>query len=320
MQAWQIQQLGTAPRKVTLAPPEPAQGEVQIRVFATALNFADLLMMEGKYQERPVLPFIPGLECAGVVTALGPDTAGPPIGTRILAYCGVGALAETVCLPAQRILAIPDMMTFEQAAAFPIAYGTSHLALDHRAHLQPGETLLVTGASGGVGLTAVELGKRMSARVIAMARGPDKLAIARNAGADEVVDSDTPDLKAVLKGLGGSDVVYDTVGGPVFDSALRSLQPEGRYLAIGFASGTIPQIPANLLLVKNLSVIGLQWGAYLTFRPQTLIQSLATLLGWFAAGGLHPHISHVLPFDALPEGLDLLRNRVATGKVVITMP
>jgi NADPH2:quinone reductase len=211
-------------------------------------------------------------------------------------------------------------MTFEQAAGFPVAYGTSHLALDHRAHLRAGETLLVTGASGGVGLTAVELGVRMGARVIAMARGADKLAVAQAAGAHDLIDSDTPDLKSALKAMGGCDVVYDTVGGALFDPALRSLHPEGRYLAIGFASGTVPQIPANLLLVKNLSVIGLYWGGYLAFQPQTLTGSLATLLQWFDAGALTPHISHVLPFKSLPEGLDLLRTRAATGKVVLTLP
>jgi len=156
--------------------------------------------------------------------------------------------------------------------------------------------------------------------VIAMARGADKLAVARAAGAHDLLDSDTPDLRDALRALGGCDVVYDTVGGPMFDPALRSLRPEGRYLAIGFASGTVPQIPANLLLVKNLSVIGLYWGGYLAFRPQVLTRSLSTLLDWFAQGGLRPHISHSLPFDALPDALDLLRTRAATGKVVLTLP
>ena len=319
MRHWQVSGINQPPVLITQAMPAPQPGEARIRVSACGLNFADLLMIEGRYQERRPLPFTLGLECAGVVEALGPGTEGPAPGTRVLAFAP-GAMAEALCLPASGLLPIPDAMSFVQAAAFPVAYGTSHLALDHRAHLQPGETLLVTGASGGVGLTAVELGARMGARVIAMARGDAKLGIAKAAGAHDLIDSDTPDLKAALRALGGCDVIYDTVGGDLFDPALRTLRPEGRYLAIGFASGTVPQIPANLLLVKNLTVIGLYWGGYLTFRPQVLTQSLSTLLGWFAAGGLTPHISHTLPFDALPHGLDLLRTRAATGKVVLTLP
>lgn len=317
MRHWQITALHQPPALVEAPEPIPGRGEVLVRVAACGLNFADLLMIEGRYQERRTPPFTLGLECAGTVAALGPGTAGPAPGTRVLAFAS-GALAEAICLPADLVVPIPDAMTFAQAAGFPVAYGTSHLALGHRARLQPGETLLVTGASGGVGLTAVELGARMGARVIALARGADKLAIAQAAGADALLDSDTPDLRAALRDLGGCDVVYDTVGGALFDPALRSLRPEGRYLAIGFASGTVPQVPANLLLVKNLSVIGLYWGGYLAFRREVLTDSLTTLLGWFAAGDLRPHVSHVLPFAALPQGLDLLRNRTATGKVVLT--
>lgn len=317
MRHWQIPALGQPPILVTAPEPVPGPGEALVRVAACGLNFADLLMIEGRYQERRPPPFTPGLECSGTVAALGPGAAGPAPGTRVLTFAP-GALAEAICLPADLLVPIPASMSLPQAAAFPVAYGTSHLALDHRAHLQRGETLLVTGASGGVGLTAVELGARMGARVIAMARGAEKLAIAKRAGAHELLDSDTPDLRDALRSFGGCDVVYDTVGGALFDPALRSLRPEGRYLAIGFASGTVPQVPANLLLVKNLSVIGLYWGGYLTFRPQVLTASLTTLLDWFAAGDLHPHISHTLPFDALPEGLELLRSRAATGKVVLT--
>jgi NADPH2:quinone reductase len=208
-------------------------------------------------------------------------------------------------------------MSFAEAAGFQIAYGTSHLALAHKARLQPGETLLVLGAAGGVGLTAVEVGKKMGARVIACARGADKLAIARAAGADDVIDSDTPDLKSALKAMGGADVVYDPVGGPAFDAALRATKPDGRILAIGFASGTVPQVPANILLVKNITVIGFWWGGYLARSPHLLRDSLATLLDWYAQGRLKPHISHHLPLDRLPDGLELLRSRAATGKVVI---
>lgn len=320
MQSWRLTELGGAFALHDIAQPEPGPAEIRIKVMACGLNFADLLMRDGKYQEKPALPYTPGMEISGVVAALGPGVGGPAPGTRVLAFVNHGGLAEAAIAPANRVVAIPDAMPFTEAAAFPIAYGTSHLALDHKARLQPGETLLVLGAAGGVGLTAVEIGKRMGARVIASARGADKLAIAKRAGADEVIDSDTPDLKAALKTLGGLDVVYDAVGGPAFDAALSACRPEGRLLTIGFASGQVPQVAANLLLVKNLSVMGLYWGGYLSFAPQVLTGSLETLLGWYQTGALRPHISHVPPFEDLPSGLDLLRDRKSTGKVVITLP
>lgn len=319
MKAWTVESLGTAARQVHLPDPVPAAGQAVVRIAACGLNFADLLMAKGQYQERPALPYIPGMEFAGVIEALGPDTQGPAIGTRVLTFAGTGGLAELACLPADSLLAIPDSMTMAEAAAFPIAYGTSHLALDHKARLQRGETLLVFGAAGGVGLTAVEIGRRMGARVIACARGADKLQIAAAAGADHLIDSDAPDLKDQLKALGGVDVVYDPVGGAGFDAALRAARPEGRLLTIGFASGSVPQVPANLLLVKNLSVMGLYWGGYLKFRPEVLRNSLSTLFGWYEQGGLRPHISHSLPFDDYPKGLELLQSRASTGKVVITL-
>lgn len=319
MQAWRIHQIGDIHRLDRIDRPQPGPGEARVRVAAVGLNFADLLMRDGRYQEKPALPFVAGMEMAGTVEALGPDTTGPAPGTRVLAYLGQGALAEEVVAPVGRLVPLPDAMPFDQAAAFPIAYGTSHLALDHKARLQPGETLLVLGAAGGVGLTAVEIGKRMGARVIASARGAERCAVAAAAGADLTIDSDTPDLKAALKALGGVDVVYDAVGGPAFDAALSACRPEGRLLAIGFASGEVPQIKANHLLVKNLSVMGLWWGGYLRFAPQVLDGSLRQLLDWYAEGGLRPHVSHVLPFAALPEALALLSERKATGKVVVSL-
>ena len=319
MRAWQIDRLGTLATLRDLPDPRPAPGEARIAIHACGLNFADLLMAEGRYQEKPALPFIPGLELAGTVLDLGPDTAGPAPGTRVAVYAGQGGLAEQGCFPVDTLLPLPPTMSFAEAAGFQIAYGTSHLALTHKARLQPGETLLVLGAAGGVGLTAVEVGKRLGARVIASARGAEKLAIARTAGADDVIDSDHPDLKSALKDLGGADVVYDPVGGAAFDAALRATRPDGRILAIGFASGTVPQVPANILLVKNITVIGFWWGGYRSFAPALLKDSLATLLDWHTAGHLRPHISHRLPLDRLPEGLELLRSRAATGKVVIEM-
>lgn len=318
MRAWVIDTLGGPPRLDRIDDPVPAAGEALVRVVAAGLNFADLLMIGGTYQVRPARPFVLGMECAGVVEALGPGTDGPPPGTRVLAVPGVGALAERICLPASRLSPLPEALGFDEAAGFPIAHGTSHLALTRKAGLAPGETLLVTGAAGGVGLTAVEIGKRMGARVIAMARGADRLAVAKAAGADHLIDSTGEgSLKDALRALGGVDVVFDTVGGPGFDGALRACKPDGRLLAIGFASGTVPQVPANLLLVKNLTVTGFWYGGYQTHAPQAVADSMATLLGWRGEGLLHPQASMVLPFDALAEGLALLRDRKVTGKIVI---
>ncbi|MBP9048911.1 MAG: NADPH:quinone oxidoreductase family protein [Tabrizicola sp.] len=317
MQAWHVLDHGEPPVRVEIAAPTPAKGEIVVRVEAIGLNFADMLAIQGKYQVRQTPPFIPGMELSGVVDTLGPGVSGPPVGTRVLATCSAGALAERICLPAQRLTPLPAEMGFEEAAGLPIAYGTSHLALTHIARIKPGETLLVTGAAGGVGLTAVEIGKLLGARVIASARGAARLAIAREAGADVVIDSDAPGLKEALRAEGGVDVVYDVVGGPAFDAALRACKPEGRLLTIGFASGEVPQVPANLLLVKNLTVSGFWYGGYETHAPQLVADSMAQLLRWRAEGLIRPHVSHVLPFEAFPEGLALLRDRKATGKVVI---
>jgi NADPH2:quinone reductase len=260
------------------------------------------------------------MEVAGTVDMLGPDCTGPARGTRVAAVPGQGGMAEYVCVPAARCVPLPDTMTDIEAASFQIAYGTSHLALDHRARLRPGETLLVLGAAGGVGLTAVEVGACMGATVIASARGSRRLAVAHAAGAHHLIDSDTPGLRDQLKALGGVDVVYDAVGGPAFMEALRGTRPEGRLIPIGFAGGEVPQIPANLLLVKNLTVIGLYWGGYLKFSPKALTDSMATLFAWHAEGRLRPHVSHILPLDRADEALELLRSRSATGKVVVTLP
>jgi NADPH2:quinone reductase len=320
MRAYQLTQAGLAPKLCELPTPDPAPGEVRLRVAACGVNFADILMVQGKYQDSPPVPFTLGMEVAGVVETLGPGVTAPAIGTRVAAVPGRGGFAEHVCVAADRCLAIPAGMSDVVAAGFQIAYGTSHLGLAHRARLQPGETLLVLGAAGGVGLTAVEIGKLMGARVIASARGADRLAIAERAGADILIDSEAPDLRGRLKALGGADVVYDAVGGPAFMEALRATRPEGRLIPIGFAGGEVPQIPANLLLVKNLTVIGLYWGGYLGFNPQALTGSLGTLLEWHAEGRLRPHVSHTLPLERADEALELLRTRSATGKVVVTLP
>ncbi|WP_319826106.1 NADPH:quinone oxidoreductase family protein [Thalassovita sp.] len=318
MRAFHIASAGEAPKLIDLAIPQPGPGQIRLKIAACGLNFADLLMIQGKYQDTPQAPFTLGMEVAGTVDAQGPDTDGPAVGTRVAVFGGQGGLADFGCFDVNRCVAIPDAMSFEDAAAFQIAYGTSHVALDHRARMQPGETLLVTGAAGGVGLTAVEIGKLMGATVVACARGADKLAVAKSAGADHLIDATNQDIREVVKSLGGADVVYDAVGGDQWEAAFRACKPEGRLLPIGFASGDVPQIPANHLLVKNLTVLGVYWGGYLKFRPEVITDSLKTMLGWYEQGRLKPHVSHVLPLDRADEGLELLRARKSTGKVVIT--
>lgn len=320
MLAYRLQSFDAPPALIECPAPNPAPGEVQIAVGACGLNFADTLMIRGKYQEMPAPPMTLGMELAGTVSTLGEGVTGLATGDRVAAYAGHGGMAELACVPAARCLAIPDTMSFEQAAAFQITYGSSHLALVHRARLRAGETVLVLGAAGGAGLTAVEIAKTCGARVIACARGPEKLRVAETAGADDLIDSqqDPDALKAVFKSFGGIDVVYDTIGEPLFTPALRACAPEARYLAIGFAGGEVPQIPANILLVKNVDVIGFWWGGYLKFAPEVLTGSLQDLLRWFEEGRISPHISHSLPLARAEEALDLIRSRKSTGKVIVT--
>ncbi|MBC6442466.1 MAG: NADPH:quinone oxidoreductase family protein [Rhodobacteraceae bacterium] len=297
--------------------PAISSREVLIRVRACALNFGDLLLIKGSYQEKPALPFVLGMEFSGDITAIGADVKDLRVGDRVLACNGTGGLADYAAVAGAVCHRIPDTMSHVNAAAFPVAYGTAHVGLDYRARLVPGERLIVTGAAGGVGLTAVELGTRMGAEVVAVARGAAKLDIARAAGAIHTLDSDTTDLREAVKALGGADVVYDVVGGEQFRALMRATNPDGRLIPLGFASGTVPQIPANHLLVKNLTVIGYYWGGYARVNPKVLHSSMKTLLGWWEAGDLNPRISHVLPFDQANEALDLLRTRTATGKVVV---
>lgn len=297
--------------------PAPGPGQVLLRVRAAGVNFADTLMVAGSYQERPALPFAPGLEICGTVAALGEGVAGPAPGTRVAAVCGTGGFAEAVLAPAAACVPVPPEMPDADAAVLQVAYGTADLALRHRARLRPGERLLVLGAAGGVGLTAIEVGRLMDAEVIAVARGADRLARAAAAGAHHLIDSDAEDIRAAVRALGGADVVYDPVGGAQWVAALRAANPEARLIPIGFASGEVPQIPANILLVKNLTVIGLYWGAYARFAPEVMADSLARLIGWHGAGLIRPHVSHVLPLAGANEALDLLRRREATGKVVL---
>ncbi|MCC5960871.1 MAG: NADPH:quinone oxidoreductase family protein [Rhodobacteraceae bacterium] len=319
MRALRLENLESLPAISQVPTPRPERGQITVNVAACGLNFADLLTMKGQYQERPPLPMTLGMEISGVVREIGPDVDGFHVGQRVAAFTGMGGLADVVLCPAERCIVLPDDMSMTDAAGFLVAYGTSHLALGHRARLQRDETLVVLGAAGGVGLTAVEIGVQMGARVFAVARGEQKLQVAKQAGAAICLDSDTTDLRRTLKDLGGVDVVYDAVGEPMASEALRALRPEGRFLAIGFAGGKVPQFPANILLVKNLTVIGLYWGGYLNFAPTPLTDSLREVFDWYAQGRLKPHVSHVLPFDQVFEGFELLRNRKSTGKIVISM-
>ncbi len=316
MRAMQVVDPGRPLVLAETAPPVPGPGEVLVAVLACGLNFADTLLAAGRYQEKPALPFSPGMEVCGRVTALGPGVRWPPLGLRVAAHVGHGGLAEAVVVPAAGCVAAPEAMPDAEVAGFPVAYGTSHVALSWLARLRPGETLLVLGASGGVGLTAVEVGALLGARVIAVARSAERLEIARRAGAAHLIDG-AADLRAEVKALGGADVVYDPVGGAAFAAALRAANPGARLLPIGFASGEVPHIPANLLLVKNLTVIGFTFGSWAARAPEVLRASFETLFAWYAAGRLHPHVSHVLPLEEAEAGLDLLRDRRATGKVVV---
>ncbi|TLP57610.1 NADPH:quinone oxidoreductase family protein [Parasedimentitalea maritima] len=319
MHAYHMPTFDAQPSLVQIDCPPPQEGQIQVQVFACGLNFADLLMQKSTYQDTPEPPFTLGMEISGVVTALGAQVRGFSLGDRVAVFCGHGGLAEFGVFDARHAIKIPEKMSFEDAAAFQISYGTGHVALHHCARLQPNETLLVTGAAGGAGLTAVEIGKQMGARVIAQARGKEKLAVAQAAGADHLIDADE-DLREVVKSLGGADVVYDVVGGDLWTAAFRATNPGGRLLPIGFASGDVPQIPANHLLVKNLTVIGVYIGGYLKSHPEIIHASMSSLLEWYVQGRLTPHISHILPLEQVAEGMELLRSRKSTGKVVITMP
>jgi NADPH2:quinone reductase len=316
MRAFQVTSFDTPATLIDTSAKPPAEGEVLLGIQACGLNFADLLMANGTYQDTPTPPFTLGMEVCGTVLALGVGVTTPALGARVAVFGGQGGLADQGVFPAALCREVPDTMASEIAAGFQVAYGTSHLALTRRAKLQAGETLLVMGAAGGVGLTAVEIGKAMGATVIGVARGAAKMAVAEAAGADYVIDA-SEDITAAVRALGGADVVYDPVGGSTFKAALRATNREGRIVIIGFASGDIPQIPANHLLVKNITVIGFYWGGYLKFNPTALSDSMGELLDWYAQGRLKPHVSHVVPLDKAADALELLRSRKSTGKVVV---
>ena len=318
MRAFQVNSYTDQPRINEIAVPEPNEGEVTIKIEACGLNFADLLMRKGTYQDTPALPFTLGMEVCGTISDVGHGVVELTIGDRVAVFGGQGGLADYGNFPAALCSKVPHEMPSEAAAGFQVAYGTSHLALTHRAKLRMGETLVVLGAAGGVGLTAVEVGKILGATVIAFARGTDKVATAKAAGADFAYDSDQVDIREIIKSHGGADVVYDPIGGDQFKAALRACNREARILTIGFASGEVPQIAANHILVKNITVIGFYWGGYLKFAPDILRQSLVELMTWYGEGKLKPHVSHVFPLERSQEALDVLEARKSTGKVVVT--
>ena len=305
--------LGEAPS------PIPADGEVVIAVRAAGINYADAIMVAGHYQTKPPLPFSPGLEAAGIVAACGDGVTRFRPGDRVMAILAHGGLAELAAAPEAETFAIPGRMSFEEAGAFPIAYISSHVALRWQARLEPGETLLVLGAAGGVGLTAVEIGKAMGARVIAAASTAEKLAVAQERGADDVVnyvEEKLTDRVMTLTNGKGADVCFDPVGGDIFDSALSSLGWGGRILLIGFVAG-VPQIPANRLLVKHRAALGSSLRYFRWHAPDKLLRSVEELVRWYGEGKLRPLVTHRLPLEQSVEAIRLLTDRKAHGKVVV---
>ena len=302
-----------------VAPPTPGRGQVLIEVKATGVNYADSIMVAGKYQTRPVFPFSPGLETAGVVAACGEGVTRFVPGDRVMAILAYGGLAELALADEAETFAVPDAMPFDEAGAFPIAYMSSHVAIRWQGRLEAGETLLVLGAAGGVGLTAVEIGKAMGARVIAGASTADKLAVARERGADETVNYATEKLTErvlALTGGKGADVCFDPVGGELFDAALSALGWGGRMLLVGFVGG-IPQIPANRLLVKHRAALGSSLRYFRWHAPDKLRRTVDELLGWYGEGKLRPCITHRLPLGKSVEAIRLLTDRKAHGKIVV---
>jgi NADPH2:quinone reductase len=307
--------LGDAPA------PAPADDEVVIAVKAVGINYADAIMVAGNYQTKPPLPFSPGLEAAGIVAACGGRVTRFKPGDRVMAILAHGGLAELAVAPEAETFAIPEWMSFEEAGAFPVAYISSHVALRWQGRLEPGETLLVLGAAGGVGLTAVEIGKAMGARVIAAASTAEKLAVAQERGADEIINYDTEKLTERVMALTdgkGADVCFDPVGGELFDAALSSLGWGGRILLIGFVAG-VPQIPANRLLVKHRAALGSSLRYFRWHAPDKLRRSAEELLQWYGEGKLRPLVTHRLPLERSVEAIRLLTDRKAHGKVVVTM-
>jgi len=324
MRALQCQELGTADKLVveTVDTPEPGPGEVLVDVAAAGINFPDTLIIQGKYQAKPELPFVPGGEASGTVIAVGEGVKRVQVGQRVIALVMVGAFAEQLIVPEMTVIPMPDSMDFLTGAGFALTYATSYYALKQRAQLKPGDTLLVLGAAGGVGLAAVELGRVMGATVIAAASTDEKLAVAKEAGATHLINYSNTDLKKAVKELTGgkgADVVYDPVGGELSEQALRATSWDGRFLVIGFASGTIPNIPLNLPLLKGLHIVGVFWGSWATQFPKDSIGNLVELFGFHSKGELKPRVTQTFGLDQAAEAFAVLTERRAIGKVVFDM-
>ena len=303
-----------------IAPPQAAPGEAVVRIKAAALNFFDTLIIAGKYQQKPLFPFSPAAEFAGVVESVGAGVSEVTPGDRVMTFMGWGAAREAVAVPARQLIKLPAKLDFEQAAGLCITYGTSLYALRERAQLKPGETLAVLGASGGTGLAAVELGKLMGARVIACASSDEKLAFARAHGADETVNYATQHLRDGLKKAGGEhgiDVVYDPVGGPYAEPAVRSLAWEGRYLVVGFTAGEIPKLPLNLVLLKSCDIRGVFWGSWTKREPQKQHALLTDVARWAAEGKLSAHVHAVYPLNEIVTAMKLISDRKVMGKIIL---
>jgi NADPH:quinone reductase len=312
----------TALRVEDVPSPVLAEGKVRIAVKAAGVNFPDILMVEGKYQVKPQLPFIPGLEVAGEVMECGAGVAHVKPGDRVLAFArSGGGFASEIVLPAAIVTPIPAAMDWTSAAAFPVAYGTAHFALEYRGKLRQGETLLVLGAAGGVGLAAIEVGKFLGARVIAAAGGASKLAICREHGADEIIDYTSENLRdrvLALTGGKGADVVFDPVGGASFEQSVRCIGWEGRILIIGFASGDIPKVATNMILVKNFSVVGVVFGAHSDRFPDDTRARLGKLLQLYGEGHFKPRVHKAYPLDQAATALAEMTGRRVVGKMVLT--
>lgn len=303
-----------------IAPPQPAPGEAVVRVAAAALNFFDTLIIAGKYQHKPPFPFSPAAEFAGIVERVGAGVTDIASGDRVMGYMGWGAAREAVAIAAQQLVKLPDRLDFERAAGLTVTYGTTLYALRERAELKGGETLVVLGASGGTGLAAVELGKMLGARVIACASSDEKLDFARAHGADATVNYAVENLREALKKLGGEqgvDVVYDPVGGPYAEPALRSLGWLGRYLVVGFAAGEIPKIPLNLALLKSCDIRGVSWGAWTTREPLAQRTLMTDIVRWCGEGQLSAHVHAVYPLEQIAAALKAIADRKAMGKIVL---
>ena len=325
MRAWRVHELGEPIDVLRLedveSPTAPA-GHVVIEVAAAALNFPDILLCKGEYQEKPALPFTPGVELAGTVVEVGEGVGGLAPGDRVLGapVMGPGALAERTVALAATLYPVPDGMSWTAAAALHVTYQTGWVALHTRGALQPGETLLVHAGAGGVGSAAIQLGKAVGARVVATAGGPDKVKILHELGVDLAIDYKADDFVEAVKDFTdgrGADVVYDPVGGDIFDRSTKCIAFEGRLLVIGFTSGRIPQARANHVLVKNYSVVGVHWGLYNRRRPEVPRQAHEALTRLYAEGAIDPLVSQVVPFDQAPAALALLGGRGTYGKVVV---